>query len=90
MTERERVENQKVTTIKNFVTFRDPFCCVATHFNLRGHSAPLHLKFFIIKKDISWKEYRLSLESFFINLCKKLGVKLINDFIPSIKTLVKC
>jgi hypothetical protein len=76
--------------IKNFVAFRDPFCCVATHFNLRGHFAPLHLKFFIIKKDISWKEYRLSLESFFINLCKKLGVKLINDFIPSIKTLVKC
>ena len=49
----------------------------------------LHLRFFIIKKNISWKEYRLSLESFFINLCKKLEVNLINDFIPPIKTLIK-
>jgi len=77
------------SNIKNFVPFKDPFCCVANHFNLKLHSTTKHLTFFIIKKNITWLEYRLSLESFFINLCKKLGVNLINDYIPPIKTLIK-
>jgi hypothetical protein len=77
------------SNIKTFVPFKDPFCCVANHFNLRLHSAAKHLSFFIIKKNIAWLEYTLSLESFFINLCKMLGVNLINDYIPPLKTLIK-
>ena len=75
--------------INTFVPLTSPFCCVANHFNLIFHYIPIHLRFFIIKRNINWKEYRLCLESFFINLCKKLGVNLINDYIPPIKTLVK-
>lgn len=85
---KKRLSNHR-HNIKCFVPFKDPFCCVAVHFNLKGHYVPNHLRFFIIKKNIAWKEYRLCLESFFINLCKKLGVNLINDYIPPIKTLVK-
>jgi hypothetical protein len=75
--------------IKTFVPFEIPFCCVATHFNLKFHFNDIHLRFFIIKKNIEWLEYRLCLESFFMNLCKNLGVNLLNDYIPPIKTLIK-
>ena len=49
------------------------------------HNFKQHFSFFILKKDVNDLEARLNIESMIINLCKKLGVNLINDHIPLIK-----
>ena len=56
---------------------------------LMFHSLYLNqFNFFIYKTDIENLDERLYLESFLINLCKKLGVNLINDHISFIKTSI--
>lgn len=80
--------NNHLSCIKNFkpfsVTYNNP---VSNHFNLRGHNYLRNLSFFIIQKDILSLENRLTTESFFINLFKKLGMEILNDFIPKIQTV---
>ena len=71
--------------IKTFIPFSDGITSVSIHFNLKYHDYKHHFSFFVLKKDIVNLEERLNRESFLINLCKKLGVKLMNDHIPNIK-----
>jgi hypothetical protein len=58
------------------------FKSVAVHFNLKYHDYKKHFSFFVLRKDL---DNRLIIESFLINLCKKLEVRLMNDHIPEIK-----
>ena len=71
--------------IKTFIPFSSNISSVSIHFNLKFHDYKHHFTFFVIKKDIVNLEERLNRESFLINLCKKLGVKLMNDHIPIVK-----
>ena len=71
--------------IKTFIPFNDNITSVSIHFNLKFHNYKNHFTFFVLKKDILNLDERLNRESFLINLCKKLGVKLMNDHIPIIK-----
>ena len=71
--------------IKKFIPFNDNVTSVSIHYNLKYHNFKNHFTFFILKKDILNLDERLNRESFLINLCKKLGVKLMNDHIPYIK-----
>ncbi len=71
--------------IITFIPFNDGITSVSIHFNLKYHDYKHHFSFFVLKKDIVNLEERLNREPFLINLCKKLGVKLMNDHIPIIK-----
>jgi hypothetical protein len=70
--------------IKTFVPYSSRSTSVSIHFNLRNHCID-NFSFYIFRKDIDNLEVRLFNESFLINLCKKLGVNLINNHIPIIK-----
>ena len=71
--------------IKKFkYSFKD-FKSVAVHFNLKYHDYKKHFSFFVLRKDLENLDNRLIIESFLINLCKKLEVRLMNDHIPEIK-----
>ena len=74
--------------IKKFIPFNDNVTSVSIHFNLKYHNFKNHFTFFIFKKDILNLDERLNRESSFINMCKKLGVKLMNDLIPFIKEYI--
>jgi glycosyl transferase family 25 len=50
-----------------------------------NHDYKKHFSFFVLRKNIENLEERLIIESFLINFCKKLGVRLMNDHIPEIK-----
>ena len=63
----------------------DDFKCVSIHFNLKSHNLKNNFSFFIAKTNINDLEARLNTESFLINMCVKMEVKIINDFIPEIK-----
>ena len=56
--------------------------CIAKHFNLLNHNYKQHMVCFIIVKDIEPLEKRLMYEGFFINLFKRLNIKLLNEKIP--------
>jgi len=82
---KDRIYNH-IYNIKNFIPYvSDDFKCVSIHFNLKSHNYKNHFSFFTIRTNISDLEARLNIESFLINLCVKLGVKIINDFIPEIR-----
>jgi len=70
--------------IRTFVPFTSRSTSVSIHFNLKNHCIN-NFSFYIFRKDIEDLEVRLFNESFLINLCKKLGVNLINNHIPTIK-----
>ena len=70
--------------IRTFVPFSSRSTSVSIHFNLKNHCIN-NFSFYIFRKDIEDLEVRLFNESFLINLCKKLGVNLINNHIPTIK-----
>ena len=74
--------------IKKFIPFNNNITSVSIHYNLKYHNFKNHFTFFIFKKDILNLDERLNRESFLINLCKKLGVKLMNDHIPFIKEYI--
>jgi hypothetical protein len=74
-----------INDIKKFVPFNNKITSVSIHFNLKFHNFTKHFSFFVLKKDISDLKERLNRESFLINLCKKLGIRLMNDHIPIIK-----
>ena len=80
---KKRIYNH-IYDIKKFVSYSD-FKSVAVHFNLKHHNFKNHFSFFVIKKDVNDLEARLNIESVLLNLCKKLGVNLMNDHIPLIK-----
>ena len=71
--------------IKTFIPFNDNITSVSIHFNLKYHNFKNHFSFFVLKNDIVELKERLIRESFLINLCEKLGVRLMNDHIPIIK-----
>ena len=71
--------------IKVFKPFSERITSVSIHFNLQHHNYKSHFSFFVFRKDIFDLNARLNTESFLINLCKKLGVRLMNDHIPIIK-----
>jgi predicted GIY-YIG superfamily endonuclease len=81
---KDRIYNH-VYDIKKFNYPFTKFKSVAVHFNLKYHDYKKHLSFFVLRKDIKDLEERLIIESFLINFCKKLGVRLMNDHIPEIK-----
>ncbi len=58
--------------------------CVHKHFNLPNHDTLNSFTFNIFKVDISSKFKRLAIESQLINLLVKLGVVVINDYIPDV------
>ena len=82
---KDRMANHR-SKIKNFTPFKDPFCCVAVHFNLKFHSFNT-FSFFILRQNLDVLETRLNVEVFFINLFKIHNVFLINDYIPQIKDI---
>ena len=57
---------------------------VSIHFNLKHHDYTKHFSFFVYKNEINDLTLRLNSESFLLNLCKKLDVKLMNEHIPLI------
>ena len=71
--------------IKNFCFFSKRLKSVSIHFNLKNHNFNDHFHFYIYRKDIENLNTRLFNESFLINLCKILDVKIMNDHIPHIK-----
>jgi hypothetical protein len=71
--------------IKNFVAYSDSTTSVSTHFNLKHHDNKKHFSFFIYKTDVIDLTFRLYSESFLLNLCKNMKVRLMNDHIPIIK-----
>ena len=76
---------QHIYDIKTFSLFSTKNTSVSIHFNLLNHNHLKHFHFFVFRKDIENKDARLFTESFFIHLCKKLEVNIINDHIPIIK-----
>jgi hypothetical protein len=54
---------------------------VSIHFNLKHHDYTKHFSFFVYKNEINDLTLRLNSESFLLNLCKKLDVKLMNEHI---------
>ena len=82
---KDRVYNH-IYCIKNFKPYLlEDFKCVSLHFNLKFHNYKKHLSFFVIKNNINSLNLRLYIESFLINLCVRLKLNLINDFIPEIR-----
>jgi len=82
---KDRIYNH-IYNIKNFTPYvSSDFKCVSIHFNLKHHNFRNHFSFFIIKTNMNELEARLNIESFLINLCVKMEVKIINDFIPEIR-----
>ena len=80
---RKRISAHR-SKIRNFKPFNENFDSISTHFNLKFHDPKNHFSFFIVQQDVSDNSNRLNIEMFFINLLKKLEVKLINDVIPEI------
>jgi hypothetical protein len=81
---KERMYNH-IYDIKNFVAYSDNTTSVSTHFNLKHHDYKKHFSFFIYKTDVIDLTFRLYSESFLLNLCKNMKVRLMNDHIPIIK-----
>jgi hypothetical protein len=81
---KDRMYNH-IYDIKKFKYPFSEFKSVALHFNLKYHDYKKHFSFFVLRKNIENLEERLIIESFLINFCKKLGVRLMNDHIPEIK-----
>ena len=71
--------------IKTFVEFSDKTTSVSTHFNLKHHDYVKHFSFFVFREKIIDLNARLNCESFLLNLCKRLDVKLMNEHIPILK-----
>ena len=71
--------------IKTFVAFSDKTTSVSTHFNLKHHDYVKHFSFFVFREKIIDLNARLNCESFLLNLCKRLDVKLMNEHIPILK-----
>ena len=70
--------------IKKFIAYSNNTTSVSTHFNLKHHEYNKHFSFFVYKNGIDNLTLRLNSESFLLNLCKKLDVKLMNEHIPLI------
>jgi hypothetical protein len=82
---KDRIYNH-IYNIKNFTPYTsNDYKCVSIHFNLKFHNFKHHFSYFIIKTNLEDLEARLNVESFLINLCVKMNIKVINDFIPEIK-----
>jgi hypothetical protein len=78
---------QHIYSIKNFSAFSEKhFSSTAVHFNLLNHNFNRDFCFFILRNNIDNLDSRLIIESFYINLFKKLELKVFNDHIPIIKT----
>jgi 6-pyruvoyl-tetrahydropterin synthase len=76
-----------INDIKTFIPFGERITSVSIHFNLKFHNYKNHLYFFVFQSNVSDLSERLNLESFLINLCKNLGVGLMNDHIPILKDI---
>ena len=76
-----------INDIKTFIPFSERITSVSIHFNLKFHNYKNHLYFFVFQSNVSDLSERLNLESFLINLCKNLGVGLMNDHIPILKDI---
>jgi hypothetical protein len=70
--------------IKKFIAYSKNTTSVSIHFNLKHHDYTKHFSFFVYKNEINDLTLRLNSESFLLNLCKKLDVKLMNEHIPLI------
>ena len=70
--------------IKKFIAYSNNTTSVSTHFNLKHHDYSKHFSFFVYRNKIDNLTLRLNSESFLLNLCKKLDVKLMNEHIPII------
>ena len=81
---KNRIYNH-INDIKKFKPFSDDNTSVSIHFNLKHHDFKSHFSFFVFRRDILNLNERLNLESFLINLCRKLDVRLMNDHIPILK-----
>ena len=81
---KDRIYNH-IYDIKTFKYPFKEFKSVAVHFNLKYHDYKKHFSFFVLRKNIENLDNRLIIESFLINLSKKLDVKLMNDHIPELK-----
>jgi hypothetical protein len=74
-----------INDIKTFIPFSEKITSVSIHFNLKYHNFKNHFSFFVFRNSIEDLNERLNIESFLINLCKNLGVNLMNDHVPIIK-----
>jgi hypothetical protein len=74
--------------IKTFLAFKKT-TSVSTHFNLKHHNFQKDFSFFVFRIDIVDLDARLNVESFLLNLCKKLKVNLMNEHIPILKDFYK-
>jgi len=74
-----------ISMIKNYYKiYNSNNCCieVAKHFNTCNHNIKEDLKFYIFKNNIKSNEIRRFIENDLINICIKLNIKIINDYIP--------
>ena len=79
--------NNHISIIKNYhkiANNNNKNCCVevAKHFNSFNHNINNELKFYIFKNNIKSKENRQFIENDLINICIKLNIKVINEYIP--------
>ena len=79
--------NNHLSTIKNYDKIMNNFnnnrCIeVAKHFNESFHNFHNDFKFFIFKNNIESRENREYIENDLINICKKLNINVLNDYIP--------
>ena len=69
--------------IKSFKPFESKKAVVAIHFNFKRHNFLRDFSFFLLETNIDDKLFRLSTESFYINLIYNIDKSLLlNDFIP--------
>ena len=60
---------------------------VAIHFSEKHHDLNKDFSFFVFNEKLNDEKIRKSIESDLINLFLTLGEKIINKFIPNIKTV---
>jgi hypothetical protein len=75
----------RIYSIKSFIPFHKNNSCVSIHFNLKPHNFLYHFSFCVFRHNVEDLNERLNIESFLINLFLKLKLKILNDFIPSLK-----
>ena len=76
-----------IYSIKNFSPYLNNNTCVSTHFNLKPHNWQLHFSFFVLyTDDVDNLQKRLNNEAFIINLFIKCKCKVLNDYIPPIRS----
>ena len=74
--------NQHIRETNKHINFSTSKSEVALHFTKQNHNYNEHLKFYIIKSNITEKLDRLNTENNFINIIIKITSKCINSYIP--------